>query len=435
MRKMMKRIAALALAGCMMLGGGVNAMAAAGPGQAIAKGIDVSKYQGLIDWNQVAASGHSFAFIKLGSTKNGVDPFFDYNIRAAQAAGVKTGVYLYSYAQSVEEAAGEAALMVSLLEPYIVNMPVVLDVEDRTQSGLDTGTLQMMCYTFYQVLDAAGYYPIIYSNKNWFEKKIGNIMMDKWVAQWGAQLDYAGPAAFWQSSETGTVPGIGGYVDLDYQFKDLSGVIIPAGLLPRADGNVRYYANYKMQRGWINAPEGKYLADPLGNLVRGFYADETGTYYFDPLTCQAAMGLVQVAENTYYFNENGLMQTGILPLGDDVFFFDRATGAMAKGLIPDVDGNFYYAGTDGKLQSGFVEVDGVMFFFDPASLAMVRNTVIPGEGLNYVIDETGVVTMVPIIPEVPEIVPVPELPAAGTAAADAAAVEQAAAAGEVSVAQ
>ena len=183
MKKIFKRFAALVLAGCMLFGSGMSAMAA-GPGQAIAKGIDVSKYQGLIDWNQVAASGHGFAFIKLGSTRYGIDPFFDYNIRAAQAAGVKTGVYLYSYAQSVEEAAGEAALMVSLLEPYIVNMPVVLDVEDKTQSGLDTGTLQMMCYTFYQVLDAAGYYPIIYSNKNWFEKKIGNIMMDKWVAQW-----------------------------------------------------------------------------------------------------------------------------------------------------------------------------------------------------------------------------------------------------------
>ena len=75
---------------------------------AAAQGIDVSKYQGAINWQAVAQSGVSFAFIKVGSSKSGIDPYFNYNMLAAQQAGIKTGVYIYSYAKSVEEAAAEA---------------------------------------------------------------------------------------------------------------------------------------------------------------------------------------------------------------------------------------------------------------------------------------------------------------------------------------
>ncbi len=433
MKRMIRKAAALLLAGCLLVGSGFSSLAAVGAGSAIAKGVDVSKYQGLIDWNRVAASGISFAFIKLGSTSGGIDPCFDYNIRAAQAAGIRTGVYVYSYARNVQEAQAEAAMMVAMLEPYIVNMPVVLDIEDKTQKGLDTNTLQSMCYTFYQVLDAAGYVPMIYSNKNWFETKIGNIIMDKWVAQWAAAMDYAGGAAFWQCSETGVVPGIAGYVDLDYQFKDYSGIIVANGLVPRLDGNVRLYLNYKMQRGWVNLDNALYLADAAGNLVRGFFTNENGTYYFDLATCQAARGLTPVGENVFYFDENCLMRTGLLPVGDGLYYFDRNSGAMARGLVMDVDGNFYFAGADGRLQSGFVEIDGQTFLFDPASFAMVRNAVIPGDGFNYVIDANGIVTQVPIAPALP---PIPEgmteeeylaaleAAAAAQAAAEAAAADQ-----------
>ena len=70
----------------------------------IGKGIDVSKYQGAINWSAVAADGYSFAFIKVGSAKSGLDPYFAANMVGANAAGLKTGVYLYSYATTVEAA-------------------------------------------------------------------------------------------------------------------------------------------------------------------------------------------------------------------------------------------------------------------------------------------------------------------------------------------
>ena len=91
-------------------------------------GIDVSKYQGAIDWGAVARSGIKFAFIRVGSTYSGIDPTFDYNMRSAQANGIKTGVYIYSYATNAEQAAMEAVLVTQWLAAYQVQMPVVFDI-------------------------------------------------------------------------------------------------------------------------------------------------------------------------------------------------------------------------------------------------------------------------------------------------------------------
>lgn len=102
----------------------------------VENGIDVSKYQGAIDWQAVAQSGVSFAFIKVGSTKSGIDPYFSYNMLAAQQAGIKTGVYIYSYAKSVEEAAVEAQFVLSAIQDFQVSYPVVWDVEDNVQKSL-----------------------------------------------------------------------------------------------------------------------------------------------------------------------------------------------------------------------------------------------------------------------------------------------------------
>ena len=73
----------------------------------VAQGIDVSKWQGVINWAAVAQSGVSFAFIRVGNTKKGIDEYFYYNMLSAQAVGLKTGVYIYSYATNVQEAALE----------------------------------------------------------------------------------------------------------------------------------------------------------------------------------------------------------------------------------------------------------------------------------------------------------------------------------------
>ena len=133
----------------------------------IAKGVDVSKYQGAINWSAVAADGYSFAFIKVGSAKSGLDPYFAANMVGANAAGLKTGVYLYSYATTVEAAMAEAQFTLAAIAPYTVNMPVVFDLEDAVHRSMTPEQLSALAVAFCSVIQSAGYCPMVYSSKNW----------------------------------------------------------------------------------------------------------------------------------------------------------------------------------------------------------------------------------------------------------------------------
>ena len=162
----------------------------------VSQGIDVSKWQGVINWAAVAQSGVSFAFIRVGNLKKGLDEYFYYNMMSAQAVGIKTGVYIYSYATNVQEAAMEAEFVLNAVQNLPVSFPIVWDVEDDCQAGLSPDTLSLMANTFCAIIEAEGYYPMVYANKYWYTKKLGPIFYDKWVAQWGAACDIP-DAAVW----------------------------------------------------------------------------------------------------------------------------------------------------------------------------------------------------------------------------------------------
>jgi len=175
-------------------------------------GIDVSKWQGAINWQEVAQSGVKFAFIRVGSTKKGIDEYFYYNMLAAQQAGIKTGVYIYSYATNVQEAAIEAQFVLDAIQNVQVSYPVVWDVEDNVHKTLSPETLSLMANTFCATLEAEGYYPMIYSSTSWYRDRIGPVFYDKWVAQWAEACEIP-DAAVWQYSCKGRIPWIKGDVD------------------------------------------------------------------------------------------------------------------------------------------------------------------------------------------------------------------------------
>jgi GH25 family lysozyme M1 (1,4-beta-N-acetylmuramidase) len=171
--KSMKTIAATVLAvvlavSCVPSRGSQTVHADKGAESAIAWGIDVSAWQGNIDWNAVKAAGVQFAFIKCGGTIYGFDDKFAQNMAGAQAAGIKTGVYIYSYASSVADGYIEAQWIINAIAPYTINMPVVLDLENYRQKALDPLTNAMICTAFCQTVEAAGYYPMVYSNRSMF---------------------------------------------------------------------------------------------------------------------------------------------------------------------------------------------------------------------------------------------------------------------------
>ena len=329
------------MAGMMLFAPAVKVQAV-GAGSSIARGIDVSKHNLAIDWSQVPSSGVSFVFVKAGSTNSGVDPYFDVNMRGANAAGLRTGVYLYSYATTPEQALTEAVFLLQWMSNYTVNYPVVYDIEDACHKNLSTAQLQEIITVFCTAIESQGYYPVVYSNKNMFQTKIGDIPYDKWVAQYADELQYSG-ASFWQNTSHGNVAGIPTRVDMNYQFKDYASLIVADGFAPRGDQTV-FYAGYRMQRNcWANWEDKKYHLDENGFVQKGcWFEDETGRYFLATKDGHALREDVTIEGQDYYFDENAVMQRGLVTKPDgNVYYYDPATGALQRNVTVNVDGTDY----------------------------------------------------------------------------------------------
>lgn len=195
-------------------------------------GIDVSKYQGKIDWEKVAADGVEFVFLRLGlrgyeSGKLVEDETFQANIQGALAHGIKVGVYFFSQAITVEEAVEEANFVLERIAPYQINCPVVFDVEKVGDSSARMNQLTAQERTdvtiaFLDTIEAAGYKSMFYHNMETALillelERLQNY--DRWFAYYGEELYYPYAYGVWQYSEKGSVAGIKGEVDMNIAFE------------------------------------------------------------------------------------------------------------------------------------------------------------------------------------------------------------------------
>lgn len=328
-----KRIVSLVLAAVIGVGTFLSSGVEAEAAGVIGKGIDVSKYQGAINWSAVAADGYSFAFIKVGSAKSGLDPYFAANMVGANAAGLKTGVYLYSYATTVEAAMAEAQFTLAAIAPFTVNMPVVFDLEDAVHKSMTPEQLAALTVVFCTIIQSAGYYPMVYSSKNWLTQRIGPVPFDVWAAQYADACEYPNPA-FWQFTSSGTVNGIQGRVDLNFQFKDYSNIIIPYGFTTRG-GKTYFYNNYRMQYGWVDYEGNRYFMNADGTLYNnGWLTDGVNTFYMDTKDGHMLRDLVTIQGKNYYFDVNGFMQKGYVTIAGLTYLFG-ADGSMQYGWFTD----------------------------------------------------------------------------------------------------
>lgn len=190
-------------------------------------GIDVSKHQGIINWNQVKASGIEFAILRIGygMYDNQKDVQFENNYNGAVNNGIPVGVYTYSYAKSVDEAKREADCVIKWLNGRKLQLPVYFDIEDDSQKNLGRNTLNEMCKAFCNKIEQAGYWAGIYSNKYWATSIISGAELGKrytyWIAQYSSSCTYTGDYAIWQYSSSGKVNGINGNVDMNKMVKDI----------------------------------------------------------------------------------------------------------------------------------------------------------------------------------------------------------------------
>lgn len=209
----------------------------------IMRGIDVSRYQGDIDWQAVAGSGRQFAIVKGGSIIYGSlceDKMFRAHMDGALAAGLHVGLYIYAFALNEEEARQEAQFALQLAARYRekLDMFIAYDVEDSTIAHLSPGQLAANIKAFQKEIEGAGYYCVLYASKYWLEQKIDTAQLrdlDVWVAQWDATCTYTGSYGMWQHSSSGSVPGVAGRVDEDIAYKDypaIAGAAGPGGPVP-----------------------------------------------------------------------------------------------------------------------------------------------------------------------------------------------------------
>lgn len=201
-------------------------------------GIDVSKWNGDIDWSTVKSTGSAgFAMIRSSYGYEDTDPKLADNVRGCEENDIPYGFYHYMYARTVKEAHMEAAYFLNVISGYSPEYPVVLDIEESFYDGMSKELVTDIVVAFMEDLENAGYYAMIYSYAKFFDD---NLIYDKiadydiWVACWGDETklfeNFSYHYGMWQYSETGKLDGIEEYVDLNYCYKDYKGTIKKYGL-------------------------------------------------------------------------------------------------------------------------------------------------------------------------------------------------------------
>lgn len=238
-------------------------------------GVDVSRYQGQINWDQVAASGIKFAMIRVGyrTQTTGIlteDPYARYNLQEAQRVGIKIGAYFFSTAVTAAEAVEEATFVANILDNYQVTFPVAYDCENYNKPSsrqymLDKATRTALAIYFLDTIASRGYTPMFYGSKNamtnnrdWDMTAL-SAKYKVWVA-WYPELPYpltatctyTGMHAMWQYTDKAVIAGINGGVDLNLSYYNYTGVVQAknvSGSPQIADSqvqNIQYTAVYEV---------------------------------------------------------------------------------------------------------------------------------------------------------------------------------------------
>ena len=232
-------------------------------GKQIKYGVDVSKYNGSIDWKAVKENGIDYAMIRVGYRSYGSnsklykDPNFEQNVEGALNAGLKVGVYIFSQAITEAEANEEADFVVQQIKGYNITLPVAMDYEYASngsgltgrlyQAGLSTDKATNICKEFCNSVKAKGYTPIVYANKNMLQNHLNAGELSSrymiWLANYTTETDYSGSYNVWQYSSKGRVPGIDGNVDCNFWYEEFDNIY--EGVDYSAVYNYQYYAgNY-----------------------------------------------------------------------------------------------------------------------------------------------------------------------------------------------
>lgn len=293
--------------------------------KAICKGIDVSYHNGTIDWKRVKQSEVEYAIIRCGygtNDKNQDDKKWEENVKGCIDNNIPYGVYLYSYADTVEKASSEADHAIRLLQGKKLKYPVYYDLEeDKLRDKISKQTIADIAQTFCDKLSAKGYTVGIYANKDWFTNYLTDSRFNnwtKWVAQYNTVCNYKGKYDMWQCSSTGRVPGISGNVDLNYSYSPFENSY--------GGGNTNNGGTTNKYSDGLNEIEGE-------------------LYYFKNNRIDTSYsGLAQYG-NEWYYIENGKVNwnyTGLAQRGIEWFYIEKGKLNWNHSGIVEYNNQWFY---------------------------------------------------------------------------------------------
>lgn len=291
-------------------------------------GIDVSEFQGKLDWQKIKAAGVRFAIIRGGYGRYAVDGQFYNNIQGAINNGIPVGVYWFSYALCADGAREEAQKCLSLLSNYDIQLPVFYDFEYDTvryaaQQGITLGRTQFneFALAFLNEVESRGYRGGIYYNLDYYRTMVDTSLLGQfvqWYAQYAAAPDIQN-YAIWQFSSTGLIPGISVRFDMDL-LKDAS-LLDPE----------------KPKTGWQKNDKGWWYVREDGTYPTAQW-EKIGSdwYYFDKEGYMMANQWQQESGNWYYLGADGAMVTNSQIYLDASGKMVPMEGAKVYHLLRDV---------------------------------------------------------------------------------------------------
>ncbi len=375
---------------------------------AITRGIDVSEWQGVIEWDRVRYSDIDFAFVRVAYGTGYIDKQFDANMKNAEAAGVPVGTYIYSTATTTAGALKEAKLVISKMKGHKVSYPVVFDLEYSKMGQLSKTQIAKIALTFCNEVKKAGYYPMVYCNTNWYDEKIDWSLLpgiDVWVARYGDKIlapsrsDY--DYTIWQSTDgdgggilnstKGLVDGIPVWnnVDLNFGYVDYTKII-----QPRKAPLASYEASSDPEIS-IPAPKPteppKPTATPKPAVKNGWKTEGGKTYYYK--NGVKLKGWQKIGGKYYYFNSNQgyIYKNALLTSSKKNICYMDSKGARVANKWVTYKNKRYYMGSNGYAVKGFKKIQGKTYYFHNVNAYMTKNCkVITAAGDIYYMGSNGV---------------------------------------------
>lgn len=371
----------------------------------ITVGVDMSTYQGKVDWKKIKSAGVDFVMLRIGYGKGRfgnaaceLDNRFKSYVEGAESVGIPIGVYFYTYAKTPKEALEEAQFTIEQLDGVNVSFPVAYDIEDASIiSATNTATRTEMCKTFMDTIEAAGYTPMLYSNLNWYTNYLDAEELKDYEF-WYARYTYVEPDrneidyGMWQATSTQRLSGITeNTVDLDFLYKDYFSMVKPRdtalkyGWHKESGKWYYYYRGKRHETGWFSLAGKKYY---LNNGA-------------------AATGWKTLSDKKYYFNSKGEMQTGFVPINGKIYLFDKS-GVMqtstdvqgvrinedgsceiTKGWYKNSKGKYFYRYSSGKIaKSKWLTIKGKKYYCDSKGYRVTGFKIIKGK--RYYFSSNGV---------------------------------------------